>query len=83
LHKQFGRSRQSSQTALRSRERSGIDLIEFNELGDDSIERSHLPPWGEPSALEVVAWQFKGITEALFALRDRMGGSPNADEGKR
>jgi hypothetical protein len=34
-------------------------------------------------ALEVVAWQFKGITEALFALRDRMGGSPNADEGKR
>jgi hypothetical protein len=33
--------------------------------------------------LEVVAWQFKGITEALFALRDRMGGSPNADEGKR
>jgi hypothetical protein len=41
------------------------------ESGDPDEITSHLPPWHKPTALEVVAWQFAGVKEALFALRDR------------
>jgi hypothetical protein len=59
---------------------------------DDELEledaigeiRSHLPPWHAPTAIEVIAWQLAGVSGALFALRDRIGGSPpSAEEGKR
>jgi len=57
------------------------DYTELEEQDPDEI-RSHLPPWDHPSAFEVIAWQFSGIKEALFGLRDRIGGSPSAEEGR-
>ena len=45
------------------------------ENPDEDEITAHLPPWRAPTALEVVAWQFKGIAQALFSIRDRIGGS--------
>jgi len=49
--------------------------MELENQDEDAITE-HLPPWHAPTALEVVAWQFNGIAQALFAIRDRIDGPP-------
>jgi hypothetical protein len=69
--------------ALSTPARYQPDYTQLESEDPDEIT-SHLPPWDNPTALEVVAWQFAGVKEALFALRDRIGGSPaSAEESKR
>jgi len=65
-------------TALRTPARLTPD---HTQLEDEDESRSHLPPWEDPSAVEVVAWHLAGIKEALFARR--APNVVNAAEGNR
>jgi hypothetical protein len=62
-------------SALSTPTRYKPDYTELESRDEDTIT-GHLPPWRAPTALEVLAWQFNGIVEELFAIRDRIGGSP-------
>ena len=62
-------------SALSTPTRYKPDYMELENQDEDAITE-HLPPWHAPTALEVVAWQFNGIAQALFAIRDRIDGPP-------
>jgi hypothetical protein len=53
-----------------------------SEDDDEDEIREHLPPWANPTALEVVAWNFRNVTDALFAIRNRIGGPASTEKGK-